>query len=125
MRIAVIGSGYVGLVTSACFADSGNDVTGIDIDRAKVDLLNSGGIPIYEPGLEEMVQRNRASGRLRFTTDYAQGVPQAQIIFIAVGTPESKTDSRSADLKYIWSAADQLAAAIGTAPVAPGSKVVV
>src|SRR5205085_1393548 len=125
MKIAVIGTGYVGLVTSACLADSGNDVVGIDIDKQKIDVLNSGGMPIYEPGLEELIERNRDSGRLQFTTDYAAGVPQARIIFIAVGTPETKSASREADLKYIWSATDQAAAAIGKTPVAPGSKVVV
>jgi UDPglucose 6-dehydrogenase len=125
MKVAVIGTGYVGLVTAACLSDSGNDVTAIDIDRAKIDLLNSGGVPIYEPGLKELIDRNRENGRLQFTTDYAAGIPQARIIFIAVGTPESKNDSREADLSYIWSAADQLAATIGTAPVAPGSKIIV
>src|SRR5262245_7299480 len=125
MKIAVIGTGYVGLVTAGCLSDSGNDVVGIDVDRAKIDLLNSGGVPIYEPGLEELIERNRDSGRLVFTTDYAAGVPQARIIFIAVGTPETKSANREADLKYIWAATDQLAASIGKSPVAPGSKIVV
>ena len=125
VKIAVIGTGYVGLVTSACLADSGNDVVGIDVDRRKIDLLNSGGVPIYEPGLQEMVERNRETGRLTFTTEYALGVPQARIIFVAVGTPESKSASREADLKYVWSAADQIAASIGAGPVTPGSKIVV
>jgi UDPglucose 6-dehydrogenase len=125
MKIAVIGSGYVGLVTAACLSDSGNDVVGVDVDRAKIDLLNSGGVPIYEPGLQELIARNRDAGRLSFTTDYASAVPKARIIFIAVGTPESKTQSREADLKYIWSAADKLAEVIGKSPVPPGSKIVV
>jgi UDPglucose 6-dehydrogenase len=125
MKITVIGAGYVGLVTAACLSDSGNDVVGIDVDAAKIDLLNSGGVPIYEPGLQEMIERNRDSGRLVFTTDYTQGVPSARIIFIAVGTPESKNESREADLKYVWSAADKLAYVIGTKPVAPGSRIIV
>ena len=74
MKIAVIGTGYVGLVTGTCFADSGNDVTCVDIDRAKIDRLNRGEIPIYEPGLEEMVRENQAAERLRFTTDLAAAV---------------------------------------------------
>src|SRR5437868_5202721 len=123
MKIAVIGTGYVGLVTAACLSDSGNDVVGIDADRAKIDLLNSGGVPIYEPGLQELIARNREAGRLTFTTDYAAGVPKARIIFIAVGTPESKSESREADLKYVWSAADKLAEVIGK--TASGSKIVV
>src|SRR6185436_5728399 len=113
MKIAVIGTGYVGLVTAGCLSDSGNDVVGIDVDQAKIELLNSGGVPIYEPGLQEMIERNRESGRLQFTTNYEDGVPQARIIFIAVGTPESKNESREADLKYVWSAADRLAEVIG------------
>src|SRR5947209_14999900 len=125
MKIAVIGTGYVGLVTAACLSDSGNDVVGIDVDRAKIDLLNSGGVPLYEPGLQELIGRNREAGRLTFTTDYAAGVPKARIIFIAVGTPESKSESREADLKYVWSAADRLAEVIGKSAVAPGSKIVV
>ncbi len=125
MKVAVIGTGYVGLVTAACLADSGNDVVAIDIDSKKIDLLNSGGVPIYEPGLKELIDRNRENGRLLFTTDYAAGIPQARIIFIAVGTPESKNDNREADLSYIWSAADQLAKVVGTNAIAPGSKVVV
>src|SRR5262245_60619932 len=125
MKIAVIGTGYVGLVTATCFAESGNDVVGIDVDQKKIDSLNAGGIPIYEPGLEELVRRNRGNGRLGFTTDYAAGVPQAQIVFIAVGTPEAKTKDREADLTAIWSVADRLAELIGTTPVTPGSKVIV
>src|SRR5436190_1480811 len=125
MKIAVIGTGYVGLVTAACLSDSGNDVVGIDVDQAKIDLLNSGGVPIYEPGLQELINHNRESGRLTFTTHYEQGVPQARLIFIAVGTPESNDASRCADLKYLWSATDKLAQVIGKSPVPPGSKVIV
>src|SRR5262245_16637072 len=96
-RIAVIGTGYVGLVSSACFADLGNAVVGIDIDAAKVRLLTRGTIPIYEPQLEELVQRNLAAGRLGFTTDYLQGLADAEFIFIAVATPsgaEGEADMR-------------------------------
>lgn len=125
MKVAVVGTGYVGLVTSACLSESGNDVIGIDIDRAKVDSLNAGGIPIYEPGLEELVRRNRSNGRLRFTTDYTLAIPSAQIIFIAVGTPESKSNEREADLSAVWSVADRLGEVIGASPVTPGSKIVV
>ncbi|MCX7702099.1 MAG: UDP-glucose/GDP-mannose dehydrogenase family protein [Gemmataceae bacterium] len=124
MKIAVIGSGYVGLVTAACLADSGNDVVGVDIDAKKIDLLNSGGVPIYEPGLQEMIARNRDAGRLSFTTRYEEAVPRARIIFIAVGTPESKTATREADLSYVWSATEQIAAALNHQPVQPGSKIV-
>lgn len=125
MKVAVIGAGYVGLVTAACLSESGNDVVGIDVDRARIESLNAGGIPIYEPGLEEMVRRNRSAGRLKFTTDYAPTIPSARIIFIAVGTPESKTNEREADLSAVWSVADRLGEIIGTAPVPTGSKIVV
>jgi UDPglucose 6-dehydrogenase len=125
MKIAVIGAGYVGLVTAACLSDSGNDVTAIDVDQKRIDLLNEGGMPIYEPGLQELIDRNRESGRLQFTTDYAAGVPQARIIFIAVGTPESRTDDREANLSFVWSATDRLAAAMAAGPPLHGVRVVV
>jgi len=99
MQIAVIGTGYVGLVTGTCLADCGNSVTCIDIDPHKVASLRQGKIPIYEPGLSELVIRNAGAGRLKFTTDYAEGIPQAQLIFLAVGTPP-RADG-SADLKYL------------------------
>src|SRR4051794_11329021 len=86
-NICVIGTGYVGLVTGACLADLGNDVTCVDIDEAKVARLNAGQIPIYEPGLEEVVGRNVRAGRLHFTSSYASAVPPAQFIYIAVNTP--------------------------------------
>ena len=82
MKITMIGTGYVGLVTGTCFAESGNDVTCLDIDQRKVDLLNSGGVPIYEPGLEELVKRNAAAGRLTFTTSYENAISSAECIFI-------------------------------------------
>jgi UDPglucose 6-dehydrogenase len=103
MRIAVVGTGYVGLVAGTCFAESGNDVVCIDIDTEKVAKLQEGVVPIYEPGLEELLRRNVHDGRLSFTTDYAQGVPQAQVVFIAVGTPPG--EDGSADLKYVLAAA--------------------
>ena len=107
MRVTVIGSGYVGLVTGACLADVGNDVTCLDIDPAKVALLNSGGIPIFEPGLKELVHANVEAGRLRFTTDVARAVDHGQVLFIAVGTPAN--EDGSADLKYVLAAARSIA----------------
>ena len=107
MKITMIGTGYVGLVTGTCFAESGNDVTCIDVDQSKVDRLNQGEIPIYEPGLTELVLRNSKSGRLKFTTDYAAGIKDAKCIFICVGTPQ--TDDGSADLKYVQSACESMA----------------
>jgi len=107
MRIAVIGTGYVGLVAGTCFAESGNTVTCIDIDKDKIDRLNSGEVPIYEPGLEELLKRNVRDGRLKFTTNYAEGVPNAHIAFIAVGTPPGQDGS--ADVKYVLAAARSIA----------------
>src|SRR3981189_2262451 len=103
MKIAIVGTGYVGLVTATCLAESGNDVIGIDKDAAKIAVLDSGRLPIYEPGLLELVQRNRREGRLSFTTDMGKGVAKAQIIFVAVGTPQS--DSGASDLSAIWAVA--------------------
>ena len=107
MKITMIGTGYVGLVTGTCFAESGNDVICLDVDVRKVNLLKGGGVPIYEPGLEELVRRNAAAGRLKFTTDYAEAISSAQCIFICVGTPQDH--SGAADLKYVQSAAEQMA----------------
>lgn len=87
MKIAVIGTGYVGLVTGAGLSDFGHEVTCVDIDRARIEALTRGEIPIYEPGLSDLVTRNLALGRLRFTTRVAEAVPGAQLAFIAVGTP--------------------------------------
>jgi UDPglucose 6-dehydrogenase len=103
MRITVFGSGYVGLVTGSCLADAGNHVVCVDVDAAKVDLLNNGGVPIYEPGLEPLVAANRAAGRLSFTTDIASAVDHGDVIFIAVGTPPD--ENGSADLKYVLAVA--------------------
>jgi UDPglucose 6-dehydrogenase len=103
MKITIIGTGYVGLVTGACLAELGNDVFCLDLDQRKIDLLNSGGIPIHEPGLEEVVARNRAAGRLQFSTDIAASVAHGQLQFIAVGTPPD--EDGSADLQYVLAAA--------------------
>ncbi len=107
MKIAVIGTGYVGLVTGTCFAESGNHVTCIDIDEQKVQRLNAGEIPIFEPGLEEMVKRNSKARRLLFTTSYDEAIPEAKCIFIAVGTPQK--EDGSANLDSIWKVAESLA----------------
>jgi UDPglucose 6-dehydrogenase len=103
MKITVFGSGYVGLVTGACLADAGNHVICVDVDADKVALLNSGGVPIYEPGLEAVVASNRAAGRLTFTTDVERGVAHGEIIFIAVGTPPD--ENGSADLTHVLAVA--------------------
>jgi len=105
--IAVIGTGYVGLVTGTCFADLGNKVTCIDIDERKIQILREGGVPIFEPGLEEVVRRNVAAGRLCFSTSYAEGLRDAEFVFIAVGTP-SGVDGE-ADLQYVRAAAETIA----------------
>jgi UDPglucose 6-dehydrogenase len=107
MKIAILGTGYVGLVTGTCLADSGNEVTCIDIDERKIEALNRNEVPIYEPGLEELVERNREAKRLRFTTDLAAGLKPARLIFLAVGTPSR--DDGSADLSALWKAVEQIA----------------
>ena len=103
MKITVIGSGYVGLVSGTCLAEVGNDVLCLDVDPRKIDTLNAGGIPIHEPGLEAMVERNRAAGRLKFTTDIEAAARHGKVQFIAVGTPPD--EDGSADLKYVVAAA--------------------
>ncbi len=105
--ICVIGTGYVGLVTGTCFSDLGNEVTCLDIDENKIARLSQGELPIYEPGLEEVVKRNSEAGRLKFTTDYSQAVPGADFAFIAVGTPQG--DDGGADLSYVEAAAAAIA----------------
>src|SRR5690349_1042590 len=117
MKIAVIGTGYVGLVVGACLAETGNDVVCVDKDRKKVALLNRGGIPIYEPGLEELVRRNRLERRLVFTTKLDDAVRKSEVIFIAVGTPTS--EDGSADLQHVLAAAREIARAMN------GYKVIV
>jgi UDPglucose 6-dehydrogenase len=110
MKIAIVGTGYVGLVAGACFAENGNDVTCVDKDAAKVRLLRRGRMPIYEPGLEEMVQRNTAEGRLVFTTVLNKAVRQSAIIFIAVGTPQG--EDGSADLQHVLAVARDIGRAM-------------
>jgi UDPglucose 6-dehydrogenase len=130
VKLTVFGSGYVGLVTGACLAEVGNKVMCVDVDPAKIDLLNSGGVPIYEPGLAEMVQRNREAGRLLFTTDATEGVGFGRIQFIAVGTPPD--EDGSADLQYVLAVARSIAEHMtdfkiivdkSTVPVGTGDKV--
>jgi UDPglucose 6-dehydrogenase len=113
-KITVVGVGYVGLVTGACFADLGNRVVALDIDQTKIAGLNRGEMPIYEPGLEEMVERNVAAGRLSFTTSYREALEEAEFVFIAVGTPEGVDGE--ADLKHVREAAIAIAEAM-VAPV--------
>ncbi len=107
MKIAVVGTGYVGLVTGTCFAESGNHVTCVDINADKVARLNAGEIPIYEPGLTEMVEHNTEAKRLFFTTELATAIKSAQLVFLAVGTPSS--DDGSADLSALWRVVDDIA----------------
>ena len=99
MNIAIVGTGYVGLVSGACFADTGASVTCVDVDAAKIDALRQGNIPIYEPGLDELVAKNMKAGRLKFTTSLAEVLDGQQIVFSAVGTPPD--EDGSADLKYV------------------------
>jgi UDPglucose 6-dehydrogenase len=117
MKIGVVGTGYVGLVAAACFAENGNSVVGVDIDEAKIQALLGGQIPIYEPGLAEIVVQNVAEGRLRFTTDIAMAVRECDVLFIAVGTPQD--EDGSADLQYVLKVAEQIAEAMN------GPKIVV
>ncbi len=119
MNIAMIGTGYVGLVTGTCFAEFGHTVTCIDKVADKISALKNGVIPIYEPGLDAMVQKNSAEGRLRFTTDMSRAIPEADAVFIAVGTPSSRRGDGYADLTYIHAAARELA------PLLQGYTVVV
>jgi UDPglucose 6-dehydrogenase len=124
MKVAVIGTGYVGLVTGTCLAESGNDVVCVDNNLKKVETLNAGRLPIYEPGLLELVQRNKEDGRLAFTTDLVAAVRTARLIFIAVGTPQS--DEGDADLSAVFAVADAIGDALkGTPPGQPGSRVVI
>src|SRR6195952_3682391 len=106
MKIAVVGTGYVGLVTGTCFAETGNDVICVDIDAGKVGKLSNGQITIYEPGLSKLFLRNLKEERLRFTTNLEEGVKDAQIIFLALPTPPG--EDGSADLKYVLGVAEDL-----------------
>lgn len=131
MRIAMIGTGYVGLVSGACFADFGHDVTCVDKDESKIAALHRGEIPIYEPGLDELVAANVKAKRLDFTTDLTRPVAEADAVFIAVGTPSRRGDGH-ADLSYVYAAAREIAKAISgftvvvtksTVPVGTGDEV--
>ncbi len=130
MKIIVVGTGYVGLVTGACLSDVGAEVVCVDIDKEKIDNLNQGILPIYEPGLEEIVHRNAQKGRLTFTTSIAADIKDADAIFIAVGTPEG--EDGSADLKYVIAVAEEIGAHLqdyavivtkSTVPVGSSAKV--
>jgi UDPglucose 6-dehydrogenase len=107
MRLAIIGSGYVGLVSGACLADVGHLVTCVDIDVKKVEMLQKGDVPIYEPGLQELISRNVGMGRMAFSSDIAEAVRDVDAIFIAVGTPTRKSDGH-ADLSYVYAAAEEI-----------------
>lgn len=131
MKIAIVGSGYVGLVTGVCLADFGHDVVCIDKDADKIQRLREGQIPIFEPGLESLVTANVASGRLDFSTDLASAVPDAEVVFIAVGTPSRRGDGH-ADLTFVYGVAREVAAAVSgftvvvtksTVPVGTGDEV--
>src|SRR5688572_28302928 len=108
MKITVVGAGYVGLVTAACLAELGNEVTGVDRDYGRITLLQAGGVPIYEPGLEDMVARNIAAGRLAFSVSLPRAVIEAQAIFIAVGTPP--LEDGSADVQQVLAVAREIGA---------------
>ncbi|MBC7579064.1 MAG: UDP-glucose/GDP-mannose dehydrogenase family protein, partial [Tardiphaga sp.] len=131
MRIAMIGTGYVGLVSGACFADFGHHVTCVDKDAAKIAALQQGQIPIFEPGLDALVAANVKAGRLDFTTDLSGPVAEADAVFIAVGTPSRRGDGH-ADLSYVYAAAKEIAAVVNgftvvitksTGPVGTGDGV--
>ena len=131
MRIAMIGTGYVGLVSGACFADFGHRVCCVDKDKGKIDGLNAGVMPIWEPGLEALVKSNVERGRLTFTTDLASAVENAEAVFIAVGTPARRGDGH-ADLTFVFEAVRELARVIkpgtvvvtkSTVPVGTGDQI--
>jgi len=131
MRVAMIGTGYVGLVSGACFADFGHHVVCVDKDQEKIDMLRSGGVPIYEPGLDMLVERNVREGRLEFATDLTDAVKHCDCVFIAVGTPSRRGDGH-ADLSYVHAAAEEIARAMdgytvvvtkSTVPVGTGDEV--
>ena len=131
MKIVMIGTGYVGLVSGACFSEFGFNVICVDKDKRKIETLHDGKIPIYEPGLDELVARNYAAGRLTFTTEISSAVAQADAVFIAVGTPTRRGDGH-ADLTYVHDAAAEIAAHLdgytvivtkSTVPVGTGQQV--
>ena len=131
MKITMIGSGYVGLVSGACFADFGHEIVCVDLDQSKIDALQNGKVPIYEPGLAELIERNAKAGRISFTTDLAPAVARADIVFIAVGTPSRRGDGH-ADLSFVAAAAEAIGRAMdgftvvvtkSTVPVGTGDEV--
>ena len=131
MKICMIGTGYVGLVSGACFADLGNTVYCVDKDFRKIDMLNNGSIPIYEPGLNELVKKNSKAGRLKFSTNIDESVQKSNIIFICVGTP-TKKNKYEADLSQVYDVAKKISKNIksfkiiinkSTVPVTTGDKV--
>ncbi|MFB2604362.1 2-dehydropantoate 2-reductase N-terminal domain-containing protein, partial [Rhizobium phaseoli] len=131
MRITMIGSGYVGLVSGVCFADFGHDVICVDKDLSKIEALREGRIPIYEPGLDQLVAENTSTGRLSFSTDVGESVRGADVVFIAVGTPSRRGDGH-ADLSYVYAAAREIATYVegftvvvtkSTVPVGTGDEV--
>jgi len=131
MRIAMVGSGYVGLVSGACLADFGHNVTCVDKDQEKISALNRGAVPIFEPGLDDLIANNTRGGRLAFTSDITTAVAAADAVFIAVGTPSRRGDGH-ADLSYVYAAAQEIATAVdgftviitkSTVPVGTGDQV--
>jgi len=131
MRVVMVGTGYVGLVSGVCFADFGHDVICVDTDPQKIDMLNAGGIPIYEPGLSDLVAKNIKAGRLSFTTDLPRAMGASDVVFIAVGTPARRGDGY-ADLSYVYAAAEEISQYINdftvvvtksTVPVGTGDEV--
>ena len=131
MKLCMIGTGYVGLVSGVCFSDLGNTVYCVDKDKKKINLLNSGKVPIYEPGLEEILKRNFKQNRLIFTTDLKSAVTNSDVIFICVGTP-TKKKGNSANLKYVFQVANEIKKYIkkykiiitkSTVPITTGDKI--
>ncbi|MEC7130201.1 MAG: UDP-glucose 6-dehydrogenase, partial [Planctomycetota bacterium] len=123
MNLTMVGTGYVGLVTGTCFANTGNTVTCLDVDPGKIDLLNNGGCPIYEPGLPELLDKNFQEGRLHFTLDKEQAYKNAEIVFICVGTPTG--EDGSADLQYVLNAARDIGEAMKSLGEGQSPKIIV
>src|SRR6476620_11621393 len=130
MQICIVGTGYVGLVVGACLAETGNQVVGADVDSAKIDALKQSIIPIYEPGLDRLVERNQSAGRLSFTTDVPAAVAASDVVFIAVGTPPD--EDGSADLRHVLNVAETVGRSMkremvivtkSTVPVGTAAKV--
>src|SRR5262245_41613535 len=116
MRITIVGSGYVGLVSGACLADFGHHVTCVDVDKTRMQALKSGVVPIFEPGLDELVSTNTKAGRLNFSTNLGPNLVDAEVAFIAVGTPSRRGDG-FADLSYVYEAARQIASNLGNSQI--------